>query len=193
MDSRIKLIADSFGRDKVKFDEPISSHVATNLGGRAKLFFVAIHTQEIIRMVELVRELKVPLLIFGSGSKMAISDNGFDGVALKNRTSKIIVVGVKGKVSKTGIGVSEAVVEVDSGVTIAKLIEFLRGQGLDENQVNPVAGTIGGNLLTNRQLQALAQKIKILNEDSEKQEIDLQELSLRKHIILSVVFKFKTK
>ena len=192
MDSKIKLIADSFGLDKVKLDEPISDHVATHLGGLAKLFFVAIHQSEIIRMMEMIRSLKVPFLIFGSGSKMLISDNGFDGVVLKNRTSRMIVVGVKGRVGRAGIGVSEAIVEVDSGVTIAKLLEFLQKQNFNQNQISFVTGTVGGNLLQSRQMQSLVQKIKVLDSDGELLEIDPKLLNLSRHIILSVVFKFRT-
>src|SRR5688500_3557620 len=107
MDNKIKLIADSFGSDKVKLDEPLAEHMSTNIGGPAKIFFVALHPNEIIRMVKMVRDLKVPYLIFGTGSKMLISGTGFNGVAIKNRTSKINVVGVKGKVGKAGIGVEE--------------------------------------------------------------------------------------
>lgn len=196
MDSKIsgvKLIADAFGTDKVKLDEPLSEHMATQLGGPAKLFFVAIHPNEIIRMVIMARSLKIPILIFGTGSKMMISDGGFDGVAIKNRTSKISIIGVKGKVNKAGVGVDEAMVEVESGVPISKLIEFLDNQGLDSNQLRNIPGTIGGNLTLSQILLDLVQKIKVLDNDNDAVEVEKNNLSLRRHIILSVVFKFRTK
>lgn len=196
MDSKlsgVKLIADTFGTDKVKLDEPLFEHMATKLGGPAKLFFVAIHPNEIIRMVVMARSLKIPILIFGTGSKMMISDEGFDGVAIKNRTSKISIIGVKGKVKKTGVGVDEAMVEVESGVPIAKLIEFLDNQGLDSNQLRNIPGTIGGNLTLSQVLLDLVQKIKVLDTDNDTMEVEKNNLSLRRHIILSAVFKFRTK
>lgn len=192
MDEKAKLLVHSFGSDRTKLNEPISEHVATHLGGPALVFFVASHTREIIRMADMARELKLPVLVVGSGTKMAISDQGFDGVVIKNRTSNIVVVGVKGKVSKVGIGVSEAMVEIDSGVTISKLVEFLKAQSLDFSQIENIPGTIGGNLSLNRSVLELAQKIKVLDEDGEKLEINAIDLRPRRYIVLSAVLKFKS-
>lgn len=200
MNSNYKLIADSFGSDKVKLDEPLAEHMSTGIGGPAKIFFVALYPTEIIRMVKMARDLKVPFLIYGTGSKMLISDVGFDGVAVKNRTSKITVVGVKGKVGRAGIsgaslrvGVEEVMVEVESGVSMTKLVEFLKKQGLDSDTISNIPGTVGGNLALSRPLLDLVQKIKVLDDDDDIIEIEKSVLSLRRHIILSAVFKFKTE
>ncbi len=193
MDNKFKLIADTFGSDRVKLNEPIASHVALNVGGPAKLFFVGTHPREIIRIVKMSRELKLPILVFGTGSKMMISDIGFDGVIVKNRTSSIAVIGVKGKVGRTGIGVSEAMVEADSGVPIGKLVEFLKKQSLDFHTIENIPGTIGGNLFLSKALLETVQKIKVIDEDDDIIEIEKDSLNSRKHIILSVVFKFKTE
>lgn len=193
VDRKIKLIANSFGLDKVVLDELLSKHVSTNLGGVAKLFFAAFNSSEIIRMVNMARGLKVPVLIFGSGTKMLISENGFDGVAIKNRTSKMTVVGVKGKIQNRGVGVDEALIEVDSGVLVSKLVEFLKGHGLTFEQLENTSGTLGGNLFLNKDLLQICQSVKVIDEDGEIEDIEKNELSLRKHIILSAVFKCKTR
>lgn len=191
LDDKIKLIADSIGPEKFKFNEPVAPFTALGVGGPAKLFFIAFTQQEIIKIVEMARSLKVPLIVFGTGSKHMISDKGFDGIVVKNRTKNMSVVGVKGKVSKEGIGVSEAMVEVDSGVSLNALVEFLIQQNLDSSGLENLPGSIGGNLFLNRSLQDKVQKIKILNEDSDEEEINSDQLNLRKQIILSAVFKFK--
>ncbi len=191
MDNQLKLISDSLGGEKIKFDEMVSDHTALKLGGPAKLFFVATTQTEIKKIVGMARELKVPFLIFGSGSKMIVSEYGFDGVVIKNRTRNIVVVGVKGKVLKKGIGVDEVSVEVESGVFISDLVEFLKKQSLNTSQIDNLSGTVGGNLFTSISLQERVQKIKVLRED-ELEEINPEELSLGRHIILSSVFKFKS-
>ena len=191
MDEKVKLLADSFGSDKVKLNEPVSEHTALHLGGSAELFFVATHIREIVRMVELAKSLKIPVIVFGTGSKMIISDKGFDGVIIKNRTASIVIVGVKGKVSKEGIGVSEAMVEVESGVSISKLIEFLKKQGLNTDLLNEVKGSLGGNLFLTKALLDQTQKIKVIDETGDITEIEKEDLSLQKHIILSAVLKFR--
>jgi UDP-N-acetylmuramate dehydrogenase len=192
MDNNLKLIADSFGPDLIKFNEPLSLHCELKVGGPAKLFFVAVRTQEIIRMVEMARGLKVPVFIFGSGSKMMMSDQGFEGVVIKNRTKNIKVVSIKGKVSKTGIGVSEAMVEIDSGMGISRLATFLDKEGLQSDDLAGITGTLGGGLFINRTLQDKTKSVKVI-EDQEIIEIEPRELSLRKHVILSAVLKFKSK
>lgn len=193
MDNKLKLIADTFGREKFKFDEPIANHSALKVGGKAKLFFVATTTREIVRIISEARQLKIPVIIMGTGSKMMISDNGFDGLVIKNRTKNLSVIGVKGKVSKIGIGVEEALVEVESGVSINKLVEFLNQQALSSDELKNIPGTIGGNLLVNKDLIDKTQSVKVINDYGEIGEIKINELNLRKHIILSVVFKFKSK
>lgn len=192
MDNKIKLITDSFGKEKFKFNEPIKEHTALGVGGPAKLFFVAITPREITRIVIEARKLKIPFLIFGTGSKMMISDYGFDGLVIKNRTKNLSIVGVKGKVSKSGVGVDEVLVEVESGVSINKLVDFLKHQGLRSDEFSNLPGTIGGGLLLNKFLQDKTQSVKVLNEVDEEEDITSDQLNLRKHIILSVIFKFKS-
>lgn len=189
----MKLITDSLGKEKFKFNEKMSEHTVLQVGGPSKLFFVATTQNEIIKIVEIVRELRVPFVLFGTGSKMMISDNGFDGVVVKNRTKNISIVGVKGKVSKSGIGVEEALVEIESGVSINKLIEFLTKQNLSTDSIEVLEGSLGGNLITSINLQKRCKNIKVINQDNEIEQIEAETLSLRKHIILSAVVKFKSK
>ena len=193
MENKIKLITDSFGKEKFKFDEPVKAHTALSVGGPAKLFFVAVQVREIIRIVSEARKLKLAFLVFGTGSKMMISDNGFDGLIIKNRTKNIAVVGVKGKVSKMGVGVDEAFVEVDSGVSINLLVEFLNKQSLQSEDLENLPGSVGGNLFINAHFQNKCKNIKVILQDTEEEDIEVASLSLSKHIILSAVFKFKSK
>lgn len=190
---KFKLIIDSIGRDRFKFDEPISSYTALNIGGPAKLFFIAFTTQELIKIINMCRDLNLPYFLFGTGSKIMISDQGFEGLVIKNRTKNIQTVSVKGKVSRLGIGVKEALVEVESGVSMNKFAESLEMQNLLSEGFKGVSGSVGGNLFVSVFLQLQASSIKVLGQDSTVVEIDPGSLSLKKHIILSAVFKVKAK
>lgn len=193
MDTRYKLIVDSFGRDRFKFDELLKDYMVHQIGGRAKLFFIAFQTQELIKIIKMCRDLKLPHFIFGSGSKIMISDAGYEGLAIKNRTKEIQILSVKGKVTKIGIGVEEALVEVDSGVSINKFCEYLDSQKLDSRGFSGIPGSIGGNIFWNRFLQTSVKSIKILDQTSESLQIRADELSPKRHIVLSAVFKIKAK
>ena len=192
MDEKIKLIVDSFGKDRMKLNEPLRYHTALASSGLAKLFIITFTTAEIIKIVKMSRQLKVPLFIFGTGSKIMISDQGFDGVVIKNRTSGVVIKGIKGKVSKMGLGVDEALVEAVSGTSINKLVEFLKNQNLIWQDLEGIVGTIGGNLFLNVDLQKRVKSIKVLDEYSDIEEIGAEQLNFKKQIILSVVFKFKS-
>lgn len=193
MESKHKLIVDSFGRDRFKFDEPLKEHTSLEVGGPAKLFFIAFTIEELIKIIEATRQLKLQFFLFGTGSKMMISDQGFDGLVVKNRTKNIRTISIKGKVSKVGIGVEEALVEVDSGVSISKLCEYLDANGLTSLQISGISGTVGGNLFINKILQTHVKSIKVLDLDSNIEEIEASKLRGRMHIILSAIFRIKAK
>src|SRR3989344_5024719 len=153
MDSKFKLIVDSFGKDRFKFNEPLKNYTALGIGGPAQLFFIAFTDRELIKIISMCRELKLPYFLFGTGSKIMISDAGFAGLVIKNRTKDIQTISVKGKVTKFGIGVEEAIVEVSSGVSIKKWIEYLDSQGLETADFASIPGSIGGSLFVSRFLQ----------------------------------------
>lgn len=193
MDNKLKLIVDSFGADRFKFNEPIKNYTASGIGGPAKVFFIAFTDRELIKIISSCRELKVPYFIFGTGSKIMISDTGFDGLMVKNRTKNIQTVSVKGKVTKYGIGVDEALIEVESGVSINKWMEYLDAQGLQSSEFGGIPGTIGGNLFYSKFLQNRAKSIKVLDLESKLLQINAETLSPKKHIIVSAVFRIKAK
>jgi len=193
MDNKYKLIIDSFGKDRFKMEEPLKDYTALNVGGPAKLFFIAFTTRELIKIITMCRELKLLYFLFGTGSKIMISDNGFIGLVIKNRTKNIQTISVKGKVTKFGIGVEEALIEVEGGVSINKFIEFLKSQNLMYEEFEGIPGSIGGSLFLSKFLQNHTKSIKVLDSESEIEQISPDQLSAKKHIILSAVFNIKAK
>lgn len=193
MDNSIKLIVDSFGKDRFKFDEPLADYTALKIGGPAKVFFIAFTQRELTRMVTMCRETRVPFFLFGTGSKIAISDFGFDGIVIKNRTKSIKTVSVKGKVTKFGIDVDEATIEVDGGVSMNKWVEYLDSEKLESVEFDNIPGSIGGNLFISRFLQNRTKSIKVLDSASEIEKIEVGSLRPKSHIILSVVFQMKAR
>lgn len=193
MEDKLTLIAKAFGEDKVKFNEELKYHLATRMGGPAKLFAVAVSEREIIKIVEDCQQLKVPFLMVGTGSKIMISDAGFDGVVIKNRTQSIKIISIKGKVGQKGLGVDSVLIEIDGGVIVSKFVEFLQKQGLIYEDLESVTGSIGGNIFINRSLQEKSERIKVLNLEGDIEIIQADKLNLRQHIVLSIVLKISAK
>lgn len=163
------------------------------IGGPAEVFFIAFTVPEFVKIIQMARELKIPFFLFGTGSKMMISDGGFKGLVIKNRTKKIEIISIKGKASRFGVGIEEALVEVESGVSMAKFTQSLDLQGLANGEFKNIPGSIGGNLFLSKILQTKVKSIKVLTLRSEVEEIASSELSLKKHIILSSIFRIKAK
>jgi len=193
MDKEYQLIVDCFGKDRFKFNEPLSGYTASGVGGPARVFFIVFTISELTKIVSMCRQLKLLFFLFGTGSKILISDSGYDGLVIKNRTKNIHVVSVKGKATRYGIGVEEALVEAEGGVSITKLIEFLNSQTLETSGLQGMIGSIGGNLFLSRFLQSMIKSIKVYNLEGEIEEIAAEALSIKKHIILSAVFRIKAK
>ncbi|MBI3485793.1 FAD-binding protein [Candidatus Daviesbacteria bacterium] len=193
MDDKFRLVVRSLGDERVKLNEPLSFHTYSKLGGPAEAFYIATNQRELIRVLDLANELNLNFFILGGGTKVLISDLGIKGLVIKNRSSNIKIAGVKGKVGKDGIGVSEALVEVDSGVSIGKLNEFLAKNSLEEvTGYSALQSTIGGSIFLDLTLRSRTQKIKIWNYGS-LHDIGLEDLRRENQVVLSVVFRFKAK
>lgn len=193
MESRLQLLISQLGENRVKTDVDLSEHLYTKLGGIAKAFYIATTSRELIKVIELCQELKLNFLIIGMGSKMAISENGFDGLAIKNRSDSLKIFGIKGKVSKDGLGIEEALIEADSGTSLNKLSEFASIQKLGGFEVlKSTLGTVGGSFLTNAVLLDKAQQVKIITEDGDLVE-KLPKAVNKEDIIISVIFKLKAQ
>lgn len=195
MDSKYKLIIDSFGKNRFKFKESLKDYTESGVGGPAELFFIAFTAEELVNIVSMCRELQLSYFLFGTGSKIMISDSGIEGLVIKNRTKGLQTISVKGKVTKFGIGVEEALVEVESGVSINKLIEYLNSEGLESSGFINMPGSVGGNLPYSLFLQTIAKSIKVLDLKSEMKvkQINIGSLSPKRHIIISAVFKVKAR
>jgi UDP-N-acetylmuramate dehydrogenase len=61
----------------------LKNYTTFKIGGRAKYFFEAENTEEIIKAVKEAEQLKIPIFVLGGGSKILIRDKRFKGLVLK--------------------------------------------------------------------------------------------------------------
>ena len=189
MKDKFNLLEKELGAVRVKYDEPLKYHLASGSDVKAACFYIATTIKELIQVLDLTKELKIPFFLFGAGTKILVTEKP-EGLTIKNRTSGIRVSGVKGKVSVNGIGVDEAMVEIESGVSLQKANEFLKSQKLRVFNFPLIQNaTVGGSLYVTPSLQELTQKIKIWS-DGEVSDIDTLDLK-RSDTVLSVILKVK--
>lgn len=191
MEDKIKLLISQLGENRFQREVLLSSYMR-GVKGMASAFYIATTTRELVRVIELCQELKLDFLVFGSGSKTFLSTSRFQGLVIKNRSDNLKIFGVKGKISREGLGIEEALLEADSGVSLKRLAEFAKEQGLVGLDFwERALGTVGGSLGLDLNLRAKTAEVKVFTIDGEVKS-KLAKDVVRGEIILSVVFKLKS-
>lgn len=129
---------------------PLSKHTYFKLGGLADLFVEAKTKEELIEAVRYALAQKLPYLVLGGGSNVLVSDTGFRGLVIKNKSSGIRLKGFAGGVDKGKLDLKEVIVQADSGVTANYLINYTLDEGLAglEDMLG-LPGTVGGAVYNN--------------------------------------------
>jgi UDP-N-acetylmuramate dehydrogenase len=75
----------------IKRDELMSSHTSLKIGGAARLYVVVQSADECVRVFQTAKSLDIPFFVFGGGSNLLVSDDGFEGVIVQfaDRSSSI--------------------------------------------------------------------------------------------------------
>ncbi|WP_396954029.1 UDP-N-acetylmuramate dehydrogenase [Neobacillus niacini] len=68
---------------KVKQNELLSNHTTIKIGGPADLFIEPSSTENLKKVMELVRKYQLPWRAIGRGSNLLVSDKGIEGVVIK--------------------------------------------------------------------------------------------------------------
>ena len=200
------FLIQSLGRDSIKFDEPLAKHTYFKLGGPADLFFEAKTIAELTSAVQSAILYKVPYLVIGGGSNILVTDAGFRGLVINNKTSNIQLKGFAGGVEKGKLDLKEAIVQADSGVPANLLIRYTLDQGFSglEDMLG-LPGTAGGAVYNNShhldklwgdhiiEVEAIDHegKIKKYTQKELKFDYDYSIFHKTKEIILSASFQLK--
>lgn len=192
MDQKIKLLVQSIGQERIKLKEKLSHHTYSKIGGLAEAFYTATSRNELTNILNVAYDLKLPFVVFGNGTKILLPNKALTGLFIKNRSNAMKVNGFKGKVGREGLGIVEALVEVDSGVSLGKLNQFLQEQSLSRFLgVSSLNATIGGSIFLDPAIQEKIASIKVW-EDTDVFDIEVSGLRRATQVILSAVFKIKS-
>lgn len=192
-EGKIRLLSAQLGHERLKVNESLKFYTQSQSEITVACLYIATSQNELVEILDLARELKIKFLVFGGGSRLHIANNQFLGIMIKNRSSRILVSGVKGKVGRAGLGIEEAMVEVDSGVSVGKLNEFLDKQGLRSLYgPSPSFSTIGSAVFLDIPLGQMCQKVKVW-ERGEIIDKEVIEINRKNDIVLSLTLKVKSK
>ncbi len=136
--------------NKIQKNVLLSQHTYFKLGGPADLFVESKTKEELIEAISYGRENKLPYFVLGGGSNILVTDKGFRGLVIKNKTSGIEVTSMGGKVQAGGVGIGNVVIKAESGVPANRLIGYTIDQGLSGLQdFLGLPGTVGGAIYNN--------------------------------------------
>ncbi|MFA5029277.1 MAG: UDP-N-acetylmuramate dehydrogenase [Patescibacteria group bacterium] len=134
MDTLNKLKAVVSG--SIKEREILAPYTTFNIGGAASYFYLVNNSDEMIKLVAVAEKKKLSYLILGGGSNLLISDQGFQGLVIKNNCAKIRI--------------KNDLVEAEAGVLLSKLLgETMAGALLGLEWATGIPGTVGGAVCNN--------------------------------------------
>lgn len=130
--------------------EPLSRHTYFKLGGPADEFVVVTTRDELQEALRYARDKGIPHLVLGGGSNVLITDSGYRGLVIKNKTSKLELKGFTGRATKGSLDLKQVLVTAESGVTANMLIRYTLDQGLSGlEEMLGLPGTVGGAVYNN--------------------------------------------
>jgi UDP-N-acetylmuramate dehydrogenase len=78
-----KVLNSIFGSDKIYIDEPMKKHTSFKVGGPADILVTPDSAEDVINLIRLCQDSKVPYIIIGNGSNLLVRDGGIRGVVVK--------------------------------------------------------------------------------------------------------------
>jgi UDP-N-acetylmuramate dehydrogenase len=120
-------------------DLPLAKISYIKIGGNAR-YYLEVHTKnDLIKAVKLAREAKISHLVVGATSNLLFSDQGFNGLIIKNNYA-----------SKDAISVNSTEVIAPTGINLLVLVKELAQKGLGGIEfLAPIPGTLGGAVVNN--------------------------------------------
>lgn len=180
--------------DKILQEEPLSAHTSFHIGGPAQYFLLPEEEEELVRLVALCVEEKMPYLLLGNGSNVLAKDEGMRGVVICTKNLQGIFWEDEGTVTAQ-CGILLGTMAADVLKHSCTGFEFASG----------IPGTVGGAVLMNAgayggEMKDCMVSARTLTREGTVKEYTAQELELSyRHsilqdngeILLSATFHFE--
>ena len=121
---------------KLKKNISLKDYCTYKTGGHAKFFAEASTVQEIIHLRDFAKVQGIPFLLLGGGTNVLFSDEGYPGLIILNKMTKIAIHG--------------ELVTAESGASLAKMVMTAAQNNLGGiSGLANVPGTVGGAVYGN--------------------------------------------
>lgn len=122
----------------VLINEPMSKHTTFQIGGPADCLVMPSTVEEVVQIMKVVNEFKVPFTFLGNGSNLLVMDKGIRGIVI-NLSEKFASIKRDGNKVKAQCGALMADVSKFAGENSLTGLEFAVG----------IPGSIGGCIFMN--------------------------------------------
>ncbi|MED1469622.1 UDP-N-acetylmuramate dehydrogenase [Bacillus salipaludis] len=137
MDEIIKQLKE-LNIGKVKQNELLANHTTIKIGGPADLFIEPSSTENLKKVMELVRKHQFPWRAIGRGSNLLVSDKGIEGVVIKLGTGL------------DQLTVKDSEIRVGGGYSLVSLATKISKMGLTGLEfASGIPGSVGGAVYMN--------------------------------------------
>lgn len=121
---------------KVKKNISLKNFCTYKTGGSAKFFAEATNAKEILFLREFAKQQNMPFVILGGGSNMLFSDEGYPGLVIHNKMTKMHIQG--------------KLITVESGASLAKMVLIASQNNLGGiSGLANIPGSVGGAVYGN--------------------------------------------
>jgi UDP-N-acetylenolpyruvoylglucosamine reductase len=204
MQAKIEELKKMFG-PRIRENEPMSAHTTAKVGGSVSAYIDVDKKDDLIRVVRFAIDKEIPYRVIGGGSNILFSDEGFEGLVIKNNCRHFEVMSMSGRITSQQMNIKKAVVYAESGVMMNLLVRHTVENGLGGLEYHlGLPGTVGGAIYMNSnfpkrdayvgdtlQTATLLTKtgeIKQVDKSYFKFAYDYSELQKTGEILLSAVF-----
>jgi UDP-N-acetylmuramate dehydrogenase len=171
----------AMGQDKVLKNEPMCKHTTFKVGGNASVFVIPSGEEDVVKTVNIVKELGENFFVLGNGSNILVSDKGYDGVVI-----------YMGK-NMSDIFVDGQTIVAQSGALLSKVASVAFEHSLSGFEfASGIPGSIGGAVYMNAgayggSMSDVVVKTRYIDNDGNIKEItgDNHEFSYRHSVFVN--------
>ncbi|MBR3173208.1 MAG: UDP-N-acetylmuramate dehydrogenase [Eubacterium sp.] len=168
----IETLKQIVGENSILENENMASHTTFKCGGNASLYIAPNSTDELVKVLEVLRNENYPYMVIGNGSNLLVKDEGYDGA----------IVEVDKKISEIDVRGEEIIVE--AGAKLSKVATIAMENDLAGFEfAHGIPGNMGGAVVMNAgayggEMKDVLKWVKVVDQNGEIKTLENEELEL---------------
>jgi UDP-N-acetylmuramate dehydrogenase len=164
-----RRLRDVLGETQVQRDAPLAPLTTFKVGGRADWLVQLRSSDDIVRALEVARELELPVTVLGGGSNVLVADTGLRGLVIRVHGGEVVRV-------------DDTHIRSDGGVTINGLVRWTISHGVAGLEAwAGTPGTVGGAIHGNahfrgRLISELIENVTVVSIDGQVLDVPAAEM-----------------